>query len=102
MIDLFNYEKKYPHHPGSKRAGTSQEAAERTKDRAPNLRNQVLTVLRTIGPMTPDECATEMQRSVLSVRPRLTELLKLGLIMKTEERRMNDSGMYANVYRARD
>ena len=60
----------YPHSPGYKVGGTSRRAAEAIK---------------------PD-------KSVLSIRPRVSELHRLGLVHETGERRRNESGHRAAVY----
>ena len=41
-----------------------------------------------------------LQRSPLSVRPRLSELKAMAKIVATGERRRNESGMTATVWRA--
>lgn len=57
-------------------------------------------VLGTVGPMTADEVAAHLGLSILSIRPRITELSKAGLIVKTGLRRANISGCNANEWRA--
>ena len=55
---------------------------------------------RTAGPhgLTADEVADILNRSVLSIRPRISELLTLGLIKRNDERRKNRSGLFADAY----
>lgn len=89
----------YPAQPGAKVLGTSQDAADSIKPSAAYLRGKVLDALR-MRSMTPDECAARLDLSVLSVRPRFTELSALGSIVATGERRENASGRNAKVYRA--
>lgn len=91
---------RYPDRPGYKQAGTSQAAADAERGRAPTLRSAVLALLAE-RELTADECAVEMRESVLSVRPRLSELVKMGKIEPTEERRKNASGHGAAVWRLR-
>ena len=86
---------RYPTFAGYKREGTSSEAA-RTVD-ASGLRLAVIEKLSVIGPMTPDECAEAMGLSVLSIRPRFTELKRAGSIFETGMRRKNASGKSAEV-----
>lgn len=107
--DLFNWKPpapkpEYPDVPGFKKAGTSEAAAEAIKPRAPTLRNRALAELERIQPagLTPDQVARRMGCSVLSIRPRMTELFKLGLIEPTGERRPNASGIEADVWRVAD
>lgn len=101
--DLFDYQSKYPHSPGARHTVTSKAAAETIKDRAPTLRDQVLALLQAV-PMpfgrTADECAAELRKSVLSIRPRLSELKRLGKIYDSGLTRANESGVQASVWRA--
>lgn len=90
---------RYPSAPGYKRGGTSKAAADSMKEKAPTLRQKVLDVLFHQD-LTADECAAEIGKSLLSVRPRLTELLALGKIADTGITRTNDSGKQATVWRA--
>jgi predicted ArsR family transcriptional regulator len=98
MTDLFTYRDEYPNSPGYKRPGTSREAAEAIKPRAAILRERSLAALKH-RPMTADEVAAHLGESVLSIRPRITELHELGLIEQTGERRRNASGRMAAVWR---
>lgn len=95
----------YPEAAGWTEPTTSREAA-LTIDAA-TLRGEVLDWLKARGPHTPDETASGLMRSVLSVRPRFTELKKLGMIEKAygqDEkllRRRNASGLRAQVWKAK-
>jgi predicted ArsR family transcriptional regulator len=101
-MDLFSTHDPYPVGPGSKeRGGTSEEAAERIASRAETVRLQVLALLRAGGKLTADEIAKKLKLSVLSVRPRVSELAARGLIERTGGRRQNQSGMNAAVWRAK-
>jgi hypothetical protein len=92
---------RYPGVPGYKAAGTSQEAAGRVAGDASRLRAAVLDELRRWPTgRTADEIARLMNRSPLSVRPRLSELRAAGKVVATDERRRNESGMTATVWRA--
>jgi predicted Rossmann fold nucleotide-binding protein DprA/Smf involved in DNA uptake len=90
---------RYPDVPGYKNRGTSKAAADSMREKAPTLRQKVLDVLFHQN-LTADECAAEVGKSLLSIRPRLTELLALGKIADTGETRTNDSGKKATVWRA--
>ena len=94
--DLFTY----PHAAGFKERTTSREAALKMKHRQPKLSAGVLAVLLEAGAggLTTDECAGLMGRSVLSIRPRFTELSMLGKIHRTDRRRKNESGCSAIVW----
>ncbi|MDF0495383.1 hypothetical protein [Bradyrhizobium yuanmingense] len=87
---------EYPDSPGYKVAGTSAEAAAVMAPSAKTLRSAVLrTMIRANRAMTADEIATEMKRSILSVRPRVSELRRLGCIRPSGSRGKNESGMSA-------
>ncbi len=97
MKDLFSY----PNEPGAKVGGTSREAAEAMKPSAATLRDHCLAFLGDWGPSTTDECAKAMQVSILSIRPRFSELKRLGKIEDSGERRFNASGHRAIVWKAK-
>ena len=90
----------YPDAPGFKVHGPSEEAAERVASHAKVLRAKVLAHFKTCFPegRTADEVATEMNLSVLSVRPRVSELHRNGELRDTGARRANTSGMTATVW----
>lgn len=92
------YANRYPVAAGFKVTGTSQEAARKVTPRLTGLRSKVMDALRA-GDKTADEVAEFMDKSVLSVRPRLSELREMGLIEPTGARRHNESGMTADVWR---
>lgn len=89
----------YPSKPGWKRTGTSRDAAKAITPRAPTLRDKVLALLKADA-LTADECAAALKETVLSVRPRLSELVKMGLIYDTGVTSKNTSGVRAVVWRA--
>jgi len=91
---------RYPAAPGYKRGGTSKAAADSMKEKARSLRDEVLWFLQDCGSMTADECALMMNKSILSIRPRFTELLRLGKIYDVGVTRKNESGKQATVWRA--
>lgn len=101
--DLFGQvERRYPHCPGFKRTDASREAAVKIVRHAETVRNLVLAEFIAVGPrgLTADECGKLLGESVLTVRPRVSELRAAGRIEPTEERRVNDSRMSATVWRA--
>jgi hypothetical protein len=95
--DLFSF--RYPSAPGYRDTDTSREAAADMASRVTGLRLAVLGALEQ--DRTADECAAVLGESVLAIRPRLTELKRLGLITDTGERRPNASGKRAIVWRLR-
>lgn len=96
LPDLFSY----PASPGHYGSDTSRAAAEHIAPDAARLRGMVLAEIRR-APGTADEIAGRLALSILSVRPRVTELAKTGAIEDTGERRANASGRSAKVMRAR-
>jgi hypothetical protein len=97
MTDLFSY----PHSPGWKSPDTSRDAAHAMHGSAKILRDRVLAAIkREAG--TADEVAGRLGESILSVRPRLSELARMDKIERTGERRQNASGMNAAVWRTKD
>lgn len=88
----------YPNQPGFTRAGTSQDAAEEIAEKAPRLRRLVMAQLQGAA-LTADECADRLGLSVLSVRPRVSELERRGHIRDSGTRRVNAiSGKRAIVW----
>jgi hypothetical protein len=106
-LDLFDSEPRYPLAPGHKRqftGTTSKEAAQRVAVHARNLRGRVLEQYSKAGPLglTADECAVALGCSILSVRPRTSELAAMGFLVPSGDRRRNDSGHAAAVLRVTD
>lgn len=98
--DLFDPPARaYPETPGFKRPGTSQAAAESMAPKASTLREACLVELRQANG-TADEVAERLGKSILSIRPRISELSKLGQIADSGQRRENESGNRAVVWRA--
>lgn len=90
----------YPDSPGWKEPTTSRDAAKVVD--AEGLRALVMERLR-VAPATADEVAAALGLSVLSIRPRVSELRKLNairprLVGARMERRPNDSGAMATVW----
>lgn len=93
-------ETMYPARPGMKESGgTSEMAAAATVSRAVTLRETVLRTLRSnpLG-LTADEIAERLEETPFTIRPRVSELVKQGRVIKTAERRRNTSGMSAAVH----
>ena len=83
--------------------GPSEIAAVTIAPTAAKLRALVLAEFHRSGTgLTADEIAKTLNLSVLSVRPRVSELRRNGEIEQTGGRRKNDSGMTATVWRLRD
>jgi predicted transcriptional regulator len=89
----------YPDAPGFKVAGPSEEAAEAIGGTANKMRAAVLARLAQCpAGATADEIAKDLNLSILSVRPRVSELKRTGKIKQTGARRKNESGMTATVW----
>jgi len=98
--DLFEpTEGPYGALPGHRGVDTSIAAAEAVKPKAATLRAGVLECLKANPDgLTADECAVMMGETVLSVRPRCSELLRLGQIVQAGIKRPNASGLMAMVW----
>lgn len=90
----------YPNGPGWKSRGTAQQAAFDFREAAGTLQEAVLRALDDFC-MTADETAEYLGKSILSIRPRLSELARQGKIIDTGKRRQNASGKSAIVWRAK-
>ena len=93
-----------PYHEtiGYQRTETSFNAAVRVAVNARNVRDRVAAVLAERGPMTADEIAAVLGLSILTVRPRVTDLNKAGRIEDTGARRQTGSGNAAIVWRVKE
>ena len=92
---------KYPNYPGVKITGASQDAANGIAEHAETLRDRVDRLFDRCDPnggLTADECAELLCSEIWSVRPRLSELRRMGRIVETDQRRKNKSGMTATVW----
>lgn len=96
MTDLFSY----PSAPGAKARDTSFAAAEEAAETAPLLRARALSVLERSNGLTADEVAGRLGLSILSIRPRISELTRLGKVRDSGHRRQNASGKNAIVWQA--
>lgn len=89
----------YPDYPAYKTTTpeTFALAALQIADRSGHLRNKVLDVLKNRN-CTADEVAEKIGESVLSIRPRVSELRAMGKIVPTTLRRKNITGHSAVVW----
>jgi len=90
----------YPAGPGYKnkdKKGPSRQAALSIKSHAVTLRDKCFKAVNQ-KPMTADEVANVIGASILSVRPRVAELVKLRRLKDTGLRRANSSGKMATVW----
>lgn len=90
----------YPTVPGHKARDTSARSAQQITAKAPSLREACLhAIAQASEGLTADEVAECLRKSVLSIRPRITELDAMGLIEATQIKRPNVSGRQAIVWR---
>jgi len=103
MQDEFSFKDEYPHKAGHRKVDTSIEVAEKVNKTLKRVAKIVLLELEKVYPkgLTGTEIANKCNRSILSVRPRTTELKLLGLIIDTEERRKNEWNNSEIVYKLR-
>lgn len=95
MSDLF----RYPAAPGAQDRDTSRAAAASIAPAAAAIRERVLAQFERSTGMTADECAGRLGLSILTVRPRVTELSRLGKLRDSGTRRKNTlSGKSAIVW----
>jgi|GEM_PF-789795 len=90
----------YPEVPGARPDDTSLAAADSVAEEAATLREAVFgwILLRKAGGSTADEAAEALELSILTVRPRVSELRAQGRIVDGGERRANASGRRAIVW----
>jgi predicted ArsR family transcriptional regulator len=93
---LFRFQ-RYPDEPGCKVMGPSEAAALSMTPLAKTLQSECLAVLRG-APMTADEVAERLGATPFAIRPRLTELRRLGLVHDSGLRRANASRRGATVW----
>lgn len=97
--DLFDLD-RYPYRPAARATETSRAAAAAMDSRAPSIRDRILDLMAGGETFTPDEAAARLELSILSTRPRITELARLGKIVETGAKRTNAvSGLQAQVYK---
>lgn len=103
MTDLFTWRHGYPDRAGYKEATTSRDAAAAidASGRGATLRRRIEAFLTMGGTGTADEIAAVLRESILAVRPRVSELRRLGVIEPTGERRISDGGRPAHVWKIR-
>jgi predicted ArsR family transcriptional regulator len=84
---------------GYRARDTSFEAAQAISPSVATWTAKVLAALETHGDLTPDEAADKLRVSVLTVRPRFTELCEAGRIVDTGLRRPNANNRKTIVWR---
>ena len=81
---------RYPDGPGYQGQDTSRQAAEEIADAVPKLQARALGIVAAaLDGVTADQVAAALEASVLSIRPRITELYRMGKITDSGRRRRN-------------
>jgi hypothetical protein len=95
LSDLAN---NYPDAPGFKVEGTSSEAAAKIAPHAGRLRKPILRAfMNAPDGLVPDQVAKIIGERDLTIRPRCSELRRLGLLAYIGGRRKNETGSDAYV-----
>lgn len=97
LIDLM--ERPYPQSPGYKEPTTSKAAAAMIAPCQKTLQSLCLEAIkRAPDGLTADETAAILDKPIWSIRPRLSELVRLAEIHDSGLRRANESGARAKVW----
>lgn len=103
LADLVQRSQRYPRRPGHTREGTSRAAAEDMAPKAGTYRRKALdAITASLNGLTADEVASAVGAPVLTMRPRITELQKLGFVTDSGDERPNRSGKSAIVWVVRN
>ena len=90
----------YPEAPGAKREGPSAEAAKSLdQEHIDALQRDILRVIGQSGALTTDDVAALLQVDRYRVRPRMSELVAMGLLEDSGERGQNVSGRPATLWK---
>ena len=104
MQGKFDFKDKYPYKAGHRNIDTSVKSGEKINKNLKRICKIVLVELAKSFPegLTGSEIAKKANRSLLSIRPRTTELKHQGLIIDTDKRRKNEYDNTEIVYKLRD
>ena len=102
MQGVFDFD-KYPYKAGHRKVKTSVKSANDINKKLKRLQKVVLIELGKVYPegLTGSEIANRTGYSILSIRPRTTELKLQGLIIDTEKTRKNEGGKSEIIYQLR-
>ena len=93
---------KYPHKAGHRGHRNSIISANETNKKLSRLKKQILIELyKNPKGLIGSELSDILKVSILTIRPRTTELKILGLITDTEQDRKNDGGKPEAVFKLR-
>lgn len=101
-----DYQKRsqYPYQAGYKARSTSKEAADKINMRYPRLMFEIEDVYKFGDNLTytADEVAEQLQKNLISVRARITELTKQTVLRDSGERRKNKNNRNVIAWIHRD
>ena len=102
MQGVFDFD-KYPYKAGHRKVKTSVKSANDINKKLKRLQKVVLLELEKVYPegLTGSEIANRTGYSILSIRPRTTELKIQKLIIDTEKTRNNEVGKSEIIYQLR-
>ena len=101
MQNEFDFD-KYPHKAGHRGHRNSIISAKETNKKLSRLKKQILIELyKNPKGLIGSELSDILKVSILTIRPRTTELKILGLITDTEQDRKNDGGKPEAVFKLR-
>ena len=94
---------KYPYKAGHRGVRTSIISANDTNKKLSRLKKQELIELGKVYPkgLSTSQLADKTKITLLTIRPRTTELKLQGIIIDTEKDRKNDNGKPEIVYKLR-
>ena len=102
MQDEFSFKNKYPYQAGHRGHRNSIISANETNKKLSRLKKQIMIELyKNPKGLIGSELSDILKVSILTIRPRTTELKILGLITDTEQDRKNDGGKPEAVFKLR-
>ena len=102
VISELKNKSKYPYKAGHRGVKTSIIAAEDTNKKIGRLHKKVLIELaKNPKGLSGSELSDKTGVSILTIRPRTTELKLQGLILDTEKTKKNDNGKFEIIYKLR-
>lgn len=89
----------YPKIAGHRRTKTSKQAARRVQSRTERAREQIMSLLDAHGALTADECAELLGYRILFMRPRMSELKKMGMVIESGIVRLSSEGANSAAFK---
>ena len=102
MQDEFSFRDKYPHQAGHRGHRNSIVSANHTNKTLSKTKKQILIELyKHPKGLTGSELSDLTGVTILTIRPRTSELKLLNLIVDTEKNKNNDGGKPESIYKLR-